>query len=285
MPKRGLVLEGGAMKGLFTCGVLDVFMENGITFDGAVGVSAGAVFGCNYKSGQIGRPIRYNKKYCKNKEYASLSNVLKTGDMYGVDFCYRKLPFELDIWDDEAFRNNEMKFYSVSTDLETGKANYHLCDKGKDEDLEWFRASASVPLVSNIVNIDGGKYLDGGIADSIPLKFFEHLKYERIVVITTKPIDYRKKKSVIMNFLSAVVYRKYPEFVKAMCNRYLRYNKTVEYILDKESKGDIFVIRPPEKLKVKGYMNDPEDLEYIYQLGRKEGENRLEKMKEFLELS
>ena len=123
--RTGLVMEGGAMRGMFTCGVIDVFMENDITFDSAIGVSAGAVFGCNVKSKQIGRAIRYNKRFCRNKNYESIRSLLRTGDLYNADFCYRLLPDELDPWDSETFAANPMDFYVVCTDVETGKPVYH----------------------------------------------------------------------------------------------------------------------------------------------------------------
>ena len=159
MMKRGLVMEGGAMRGMFTCGVIDVLMENGIDFNCAVGVSAGATFGLNIKSKQIGRGLRYNKIYCKDKRYASLRSLVKTGDIYNVKFCYDTLPYELDKWDYETFYSNPMEFYCVATDVSTGDAVYHKCDNydpsPKGEDINWIRASASMPVVSRPVEIDG----------------------------------------------------------------------------------------------------------------------------------
>ena len=125
-----LIMEGGAMRGMFTCGVLDVFMENGITFDAGAGISAGAVFGCNFKSNQIGRPIRYNKRFCNDKRYCSFWSMIKTGDMYGVQFCYDEIPNKLDVFDREAFAKNPMEFYIGTTDVESGKPVYHLCTDG-----------------------------------------------------------------------------------------------------------------------------------------------------------
>ena len=134
--RTGLILEGGAMRGLFTCGVIDVFMENGIDFDGAVGISAGAVFGCNYKSRQIGRPRRYNEKYCRDKRYCSIRSLITTGDLYGADFCYRLLPDELDPFDREAFKNDPMEFYVGATDVKTGECVFHTCSDGEDADMK-----------------------------------------------------------------------------------------------------------------------------------------------------
>ena len=213
--KTALVMEGGAMRGMFTCGVLDVLMENGISFDGAVGVSAGATFGCNIKSRQIGRALRYNKKYCKDKRYHSIRSLLTTGDIYNVPFCYDELPYKLDKWDIEAFSKNPMEFYCVATDINTGKPVYHKCETGGKEDIIWIQASASMPLVSRPVEIDGGVYLDGGISDSIPLKFMEGLGYDKILVIETQPKDYVKGRQKYMTLVRWML-RKYPNMITAM---------------------------------------------------------------------
>ena len=153
--KTGLIMEGGAMRGMFTCGVIDVLMENGARFDGAAGISAGAVFGCNFKSRQIGRAIRYNKKYCADPRFCSFRSLIKTGDMYGADFCYRELPDLLDPFDRETFRTDPMEFYVGATDVSTGKCVYHKCVDGGHTDIQWMRASASMPLVSRPVSVDG----------------------------------------------------------------------------------------------------------------------------------
>lgn len=268
--KTGIVMEGGAMRGMFTCGVLDVLMEEGITFDGAVGVSAGATFGCNLKSGQIGRALRYNKKYCTDKRYHSISSLIATGDIYNVDFCYEKLPYELDKWDLEAFQKNPMEFYCVATDVVTGKPVYYKCENGDRKDIKWIQASASMPLVSRPVEIDGGVYLDGGISDSIPLKFMEEKGYDKILVIETQPRDYVKGKQKYMPLVRLML-RKYPGMIKAMEDRYLMYNEEKRYIREKEEKGEIEVIRPLEPLNISAIEKDPKELERVYQLGRAEG--------------
>ncbi|MBQ3573428.1 MAG: patatin family protein, partial [Clostridia bacterium] len=193
--KIGLVMEGGAMRGMFTAGVIDVMMERGIAFDGAIGVSAGAVFGCNYKSHQIGRVIRYNKKYCRDKRYVSMRSLFKTGNLYGVEFAYHLLPEKLDPFDTDTFENSPMEFYVVCTDADTGEPVYHKCEKGDAEDLEWMRASATMPLAGDIVNIGGRNLSDGGTADSIPIEFFRSIGYEKNVVILTQPSGYKKTKN------------------------------------------------------------------------------------------
>ena len=210
--KSPLVMEGGALRGIFTAGVLDVFMENGIVLDGAIGISAGACFGINYKSGQIGRTIRYNKRFAGDKRYWSFENFIRTGDLFGAEFCYRIMPFELDIFDCDAFEKNPMEFYVGATDVVTGKAVYHKLTDCREKDLDWIRASASMPLVSNMVKVDGYKLLDGGIADSTPYRYMEKLGYDRSVIILTQTSTYRKKKNRLMPMI-ALKYRKYPGLV------------------------------------------------------------------------
>lgn len=267
--KTGLVMEGGAMRGMFTAGVLDVLMEKGITaFDGAIGVSAGATFGCNIKSGQNRRAIRYNLKYCRDSRYGTFRSFITTGDFFNVDFCYHEIPEKLDVWDRDAFAKNPMEFWVVATDLETGKAVYHKCSDGGEEDLQWIRASASVPIVSKYVELDGKKLLDGGIADSVPLKFFETLGYGRNLVILTQPDDYVKTKNK-MTPVCKLKYREYPDFTEAFANRHLRYNANIDYVRKREASGDAFVIRPPYKLDLSSAEKDPEKLKKAYKLGRK----------------
>lgn len=279
--KKGLILEGGAMRGLFSAGVTDIMMENGIVFDGAVGVSAGAAFGCNYKSGQIGRAARYNIKYAGDKRYCSLRNLIRTGDLFGVEFCYERIPLELDLFDTPAFIENPMEFYTVATDCETGKAVYHKCRDGLGEDLLHIRASASMPLVSRVVEAGDLKLLDGGIADSVPLKFFEEIGYDRNVVILTQPADYRKEKNSMLS-LMRIALRKYPKAVEAMAHRHEVYNETLEYIAKREAEGKVLVIRPDGALPVKRLEKDPQVLKRVYEIGRAEGERQLEKIRDFL---
>ena len=272
--KRGLVMEGGAMRGMFTCGVLDVLMENGISFDGAVGVSAGATFGLNIKSRQIGRAFRYNKKYCSDKRYHSIRSLILTGDIYNVPFCYDELPYKLDKWDTDTFRDNPMEFYCVVTDIETGKPVYHKCVDGLGDDILWIQASASMPLVSRPVHINGGVYLDGGISDSIPLKFMQDKGYDDILVIETQPRDYVKKPQQFMPLVKWSL-RKYPNMIRCMAERYLMYNGEKSYIRQQEEAGKVQVIRPKEPLNISAVEKDPKEIERVYLLGREAGEEYL----------
>ena len=284
--KKGLVMEGGAMRGMFTCGVIDVLMEHGIEFDCAVGVSAGATFGLNFVSKQMGRPLRYNKKYCNDKRYASLGSLIRTGDIYNVEFCYGTLPFELDVWDVKTFYESKTKFYCVATDIETGKAAYHLCDHEDNtpqgEDIQWIRASASMPVVSRPVEIDGGLYLDGGMSDSIPLRFMEGLGCDRNLVIETQPAEYRKLPQKHMGLIAWKM-RKYPAMVETMRNRHLMYNEQKEYVAAQEAAGNTFVIRPSAPLHIGATEKHPEELQRVYDEGRRVALERIEELKAFLQ--
>lgn len=279
--KKGLVLEGGAMRGMFTAGVMDIFLENNIEFDGAIGVSAGAVFGCNYKSKQIGRVIRYNLKYCKDPNYSGIRSLIKTGDIYGVDMCYHEIPEKLDPFDEETYQNNPMEFYAVCTDVITGQPIYRQIYSGHGKDLKYLQASASMPLVSNMVEVDGRKLLDGGVSDSIPLKYFESIGYNKNVVVLTQPIDYVKDRNKTIPVLKRTM-KDYPHIVNVMANRHNVYNETLEYIKQREKSKDALVIRPKHKLEVGHLEKNPKKLQEAYDHGREVGEEYLEKVLEFL---
>lgn len=280
--KTGLIMEGGAMRGMFTAGVIDVFMKHNIKFDGAIGVSAGAVFGCNYKSKQIGRVIRYNKRYCNDKRFVSMRSLILTGDLYGVRFAYHDIPLMFDKFDTQTYRNNPMEFYVVCTDAVTGKAVYHRCDNGDMFDIEWMRASASMPLVSRIVDIDGQKLSDGGTADSVPVQYFESIGYDRNVVILTQPSGYIKKQNKLMPVIKATM-RKYKGLIDAMQTRPERYNKNIAYIEEQERNGKLLVIRPETSLDIGHIEHNPDELERVYRIGVSAAEKRIDEVKRYLE--
>ncbi len=269
------------MRGMFTAGVTDVMMEQGIEFDGAVGVSAGAAFGCNYKSRQVGRALRYNKRFCNDRRYCGLRSLLLTGNIYNTDFAYREVPLHLDEFDFAAYAANPMDFWLVCTDIETGLPVYHRYDGYHDHGFDWIRASASMPMVSRTVEIDGQKLLDGGISDAIPLRFFENCGYHRNVVILTQPADYRKKKTSAMPLIR-LLYRKYPALVNAMETRHRMYNDTLEYIAQQEAAGNILVIRPAAPLPVSRVEKNPERLQAAYDIGRATAAAQLEAIRHFL---
>jgi predicted patatin/cPLA2 family phospholipase len=279
--KRGLVLEGGGMRGLYTAGVLDILMEQGVEFDGLVGVSAGAVFGCNYKSRQIGRVLRYNTTYCRDPRYISLRSLVRTGDLYEEGFCYRELPQVLDPFDTAAFAANPLEFHLVCTDVRTGRPVYHRCDVGDAEDIQWMRASASMPLVSRVVSVGGMELLDGGISDSIPLKWSRGAGYDRDVVVLTQPAGYRKKKSAFAPLLKLLL-RKYPAIVDAMGKRPQVYNAALDELEALERAGEVFVLRPGRKLALSRTERDPQKLRNAHRLGREDAERRLGELRAFL---
>ena len=262
------------MRGLFTAGVLDVLMERGVKFDGIVGVSAGACFGCNYKSGQIGRVIRYNKRFARDPRYCSWKSLFTTGDLFGAEFCYRTLPMELDVFDAAAYEANPMEFHVVATDCATGKAVYRRLDKADARAFNWIRASASMPLVSRPVEIDGGLYLDGGLSDGIPLRYFESMGYERNVVITTRPHGYRKFPTRKIRLVKPLL-RRYPAVYKALVTRHVWYNEALEYIDSRVAAGAAVLIAPKEPLEISRVCHDPDMMQRVYDIGREAGESAL----------
>lgn len=275
--KTSLILEGGAMRGMFTCGVLDTLMEAGIRVDGIAGISAGAVFGCNFKSRQKGRALRYNMKYCRDPRYCSVRSWLRTGDLYGADFCYRELPDVLDPFDREAFRSDPTEFWAGATDVETGICVYHRCTDGGTEDMRWLQASASMPLVSRPVEADGRRLLDGGIADAVPYAWMEGLGYDRNVIILTQPRGYRKKPAHIGWLLRGM-----PAIRRAIAVRHEMYNRQMEEIDARERGGDTLVLRPPEPLNIGHRERDPRELERVWRVGAAEAERRLPEIRDFL---
>ena len=278
--KRGLVLEGGAMRGLFTAGIIDVMIEAGVEPDGLIGVSAGAAFGCNYKSRQPGRAVRYNKRFAHDKRYCSWQSWLKTGDLYNAEFGYHIIPTQYDIFDDKAFEENPMVFYVVCTDVETGEAVYKQLTEATPLAYDWIRASASMPLASKVVELEGRKVLDGGVADSIPLQYFERIGYERNVVILTQPEGYVKEHNRLMP-LMRIALRKYPKMIEAMDKRHLMYNKELVYVYEAETAGRALVIRPDEKLSIGHISHDPEEMQHIYDIGRAAGKRNLDRILAF----
>lgn len=279
--KRGLVLEGGAMRGLFTAGICDVLMEHDVWPDGVIGVSAGAAFGCNYKSRQAGRAIRYNTDYAKDSRYSGIKSLLTTGDYFNAAFAYHTLPRELDKFDDQAFEENPMEFYAVCTDVLTGCAVYKRLQQSDDTTYDWIRASASMPLVSRVVEIEGWKLLDGGVADSIPLEYFESIGYERNVVVLTQPRGYVKEHNRLMP-LMRIALRKYPRMIEAMNCRHVMYNRQLEYVSQAEHEGRCLVVAPDEPLPIGHISHDPAEMRRVYDAGRKMGARRIEDIKKFL---
>ena len=269
------------MRGIYTAGVLDVFLEEGISADLVMGVSAGAIHGCSFVSGQHGRSIRYYLKYCADKRFMSVHSLLTTGDMVGEQFCYHDIPDRLDPFDHDAFEASPMEFRVVCSNLATGKAEYIRCPSLRGEKIDYLRASASMPFVSHIVRIDGKELLDGGACDSIPVRAaLEELGCQRAAVVLTRPAGYRKKPSGAG--AARLFYRRYPEFAKALAHRYQTYNDTLDLLEALEKAGKILVIRPSADLHIARVERDPARVQAQYDLGRRDALEKLPALREFL---
>lgn len=279
--KTGLILEGGALRGLFSAGVMDVMLENGIQFDGMIGVSAGAAFGCNFKSKQAGRVIRYNKRFAHDWRFFSLRSLMVTGNLFGAEFCYHTMPDELDIFDVETYDANPMEFWTVSTDVETGTPFYHRSMKAGYECYEWIRSSASMPIVSKLVEVGGHKFLDGGVSDSIPLAFFQQKGFARNVIVLTHPIGYVKNQIPMFTFIKRLL-RKYPLFAQAMQDRPRMYNEQLAYVREQEEAGKVLVIRPKTELPVSHLTHSRRKMQSVYDAGREVAWEGLSRLRRFL---
>jgi predicted patatin/cPLA2 family phospholipase len=272
--KKGLVLEGGAMRGLWTAGVTDVMMEHGVLPDALIGVSAGAAFGCNIKSRQIGRAIRYNTRFARDSRYSGMKSLITSGDYFNAHFGYHVVPYEYDLFDTEAFTRNPMTFTVVCTDVETGQAVYHPMDHVDYDELEWLRASASMPLASKVVEVGGRKLLDGGVSDSIPLEYFERQGIRHNVVILTQPQGYQKSHLRLMPLMRLAL-RKYPHFLRALDQRHIMYNRQLEYVAQAEREGRCLVIRPEGNIPIGHISHDASKMHLVYEQGRQAGEQHI----------
>ena len=277
--RTGLVLEGGAMRGMYTAGVLDSFLDHDVQVDGILGVSAGACFGCNLFSKQRGRVLRYNKRFMGDPRNVSLRSLLTTGDIINREFAYYTIPTQYDVFDEAAFEAHGGEYWVVVTNVETGEAEYmrmhHLL-----EDIEMMRASASMPFCSRMVEIGGKKYLDGGIADSIPVRRAMTMGFDKVIVVLTQPLSYRKKP---MNpAMIKAYYRKYPNLCRTLLERHERYNAQTEEVRRLEEEGKIFVIRPEEALHIRRLEKDPTELERVHGLGFRDSEESMTALKAYL---
>ena len=268
------------MRGLWTAGVLDVMMEHDVWPDGMIGVSAGAAFGCNMKSRQPGRAIRYNTRFAKDARYSGLRSWLTTGNYYNAEFGYHNMPRELDPFDNAAFEQNPMAFYVVCTDVETGQPVYRQLTEATEETYDWIRASASMPLASRVVELQGYKLLDGGVSDSIPLEYFERQGIRRNVVILTQPLGYQKEHNKLMPLMRLSL-RKYPQMIRALDERHLMYNYQLEYVANAERLGRCLVIRPEEQIPIGHISHDPERMRRVYEAGRAVGKQYIDRIRDF----
>ena len=279
--KVGLVLEGGAMRGLYTAGVIDTFLKEKSEVDKIIGVSAGALFGMNYKSKQQGRVLRYNKAYVGNKNYMGVYSFLKTGNVMNEEFCFERLIDDLDPIDYKTYQESKVDFYAVVTNLQTGKAEYKLLDTLDNYDeIEYLRASGSMPFVSHTIQINGNDYLDGGCSDSIPIEKMLEMDVDKIIVVLTRPLHYRKRPS--NKHLNKLFYRHYPHFVETLNNRYLNYNHSLDLITKLEKEKKIFVLRPSQLIPIGRLEKDKEVIQQMYDLGVNDCKNQLKNLKKYL---
>ena len=278
--KVGLVLEGGGMRALFTAGVLDALLDiKELDIDGIVGVSAGALFGVNYVSGQKERAIRYNIKYARDKRYMGFYSWITTGNAVNEEFAFYEIPFKLDVFDQEKFKQSKIDFYVVMTNVESGKPEYVLI-KDVFKQMEYLRATSALPFASKIIEINGKKYLDGGISDSIPIDYCESLGYDKIILVLTRPENTHKEDK--LNFLYKLVYRKYPNLVERLINMGKDYEVVLKKIEDLENKNKIFVIRPPKVLKIGRLEKNEDKIQNVYDIGLNTGIKEKENLLKYL---
>ena len=278
--KIGLVLEGGGMRGLFSAGVLDALLDlKELSVNGIVGVSSGALFGVNYVSKQKERAVRYNKKYADDKRYMGLHSWITTGNAVNKDFAFYELPYKLDVFDNETFKKAQTDFYVVMTNVESGKPEYVLIEDAFAQ-MEYLRATSALPFASKIIEINGKKYLDGGISDSIPIDFCESLGYDKIIAVLTRPEGTYKEDK--LGFLYKLVYRKYPNLVNSLLNMATDYEKVLAKIKDLENKGKIFVVRPPEVLKIGRLEKNRDKIQKVYDTGLNTGLKELDNIVKYL---
>jgi len=275
-----LVLEGGGMRGMFTAGVLDAFMEENLEFKRIFAVSAGACHACSFLSGQKKRAYNIGVDYLKDKRYCGIYSLLTTGDLFGAKFAYDEIPNKLNLYDYDAFNKNKTEFYVTVTNCETGKPEYIKITDMKEQ-IVYVRASSSPPLVSKIVMADGKKYLDGGVSDSIPVKQSLKSGNGKSVVILTQHKEYRKEPSSAAK-LAKLMYPKYPKLVEQMENRHINYNNTLDFIEEQKKSGTLFVIRPPKPLEIGRIEKNKEILTNVYNIGYGEGKRSIEDLKKFL---
>ena len=278
--KVGLVLEGGGMRALFTAGVLDALLDvKELGIDGIVGVSAGALFGANYISGQKERAIRYNKKYARDKRYMGLHSWITTGNAVNKDFAFYELPFKLDVFDQEKFKESKIEFHVVMTNVENGQAEYVLIED-VFEQMEYLRATSALPFASKIIEINGKKYLDGGISDSIPIDYCQSLGYDKIILVLTRPENSYKEDK--LNFLYKLVYRKYPNLVERLINMGKDYEVVLKKIKNLETESKVFVIRPPKVLKIGRLEKNENKIQNVYDIGLNTGKKEIDNLLKYL---
>ena len=282
MKDIGLVVEGGGMRGVYTAGVLDFFMEKNLYFNDCYAVSAGACHVTSYVSKQIGRSMKITLDYINDKRYCSLRSLIKTGDLFGAEMLYDIIPNKLELYDYDEFNKFKVdgNFYSVVTNCESGKVEYIKLNEMK-KDIIAVRASSSLPLLSRMVEINNKKYLDGGITDSIPIKKSIKDNHEKNVVILTRDSNYRKSKPKFL-FIMKLKYKKYPNLIKAIANRYKVYNETLDFIEEKRKEGKVFVIQPKSPVNISRVEKNKDKLTALYNEGYEDAKKSYADLMKFL---
>ena len=281
-----LILEGGALRGIFTAGVLDALDEKNLLFEFVIGVSAGSCMGVSYVSRQKGRSSKITLTYCNDRRYFSWQNLLREGNLFSIKFSYEAIPRTLVPFDYKAFEQSPQRFIAVATDCATGKPVYfenNTPERKKDMTTE-IRASSSMPFVSKPVEINGRMYLDGGITDSIPVEYSMQHGHAKSIVVRTRPRGYRKKEKASLLPIFKFLFPKYPELAKALSQRSINYNHEADLIDKLEAEGKCLVIYLPEDIKAGRLERDRSKLEALYQAGYQAGLNYAEKLPTFLNL-
>lgn len=280
MNKIGLILEGGGMRGIYTAGVLDFFIEKNIEVDITIGVSAGSCHASSYLSKQYKRAYNATVDYINDKRYLSFSNLIKTGSIFGMDFMFNKIPNELNIYDYDTFAKSKSKFVVVATNCETGSPEYFELKDLKKE-IIYMQASCSIPMFANIVEIDGFKLVDGGVSDSIPIEYALNQGYKKNIVVLTRDITYTKNKQKFLTIVNKK-YKKYPNLVKAIENRHLNYNKSLNLVNQLEKDGDVLVIRPKNPVNVSQIEKNAKKLTALYEEGYDNAKELYDKILDFI---
>lgn len=280
--EAGLILEGGGMRCVYTAGVLDFFMDAGIWLSHCYGVSAGAVNATNYLSKQRGRTFRITANYINDKRYCSAKNLLTTGELFGADFLYNRIPNELDPFDYNAFETSDSSMTAVVTNVNTGKPEYKLLTDLRRE-MQWLRASCSLPLLAKIVKIGGGQYLDGGISDSIPLEKSLEDGNRKNIVILTRHNGYQKQPEGVTALLGGLLYKQYSQTLAAGKQRHIMYNQQLALVAEQERLGNVLVICPKAPVEIGRTEKNTKKLTALYEQGYADAKEKLKQIINFLD--
>ncbi len=281
MYNAGLILEGGGMRGTYTAGVLDFFMDKNIYLKNIYGVSAGACHACSYVSKQRGRAFEIFEKYLDDERYCSFKNLRKTGNYFGVEMLYDLIPNKYLPFDYDAAENYDGTLYVVATNCRTGEPAYFKMRDYRVDMLK-VRASASLPLLARNVRIDGDDYLDGAVSDSIPIQESLRAGNKKNVVILTRQSGYRKKKSSSTHLISRVYKETAPGLVRAQKSRHIIYNHSLDFVEYLQKSGFAFVIRPSIKPQVGRTEKNMGKLKDLYELGYTDAQIQYEALLQFL---